>query len=138
MIGLDSNVLLRLLTKDEPAQAELARDLVAASGPGRRAHVSVIVLCELVWVLGRAMKYRRADIAVMLDALLHSPHLSIEDAAAVREAVERFRRGADFADALIGLRNRDSGCAATLTFDRDASGQPEFRLLTATSLREML
>ncbi len=61
----------------------------------------------------------RGEVADALDALLEAESLSIEDRELVHEAIQRFRAGkGDFADYLLGLRNRRAGCETTLTFDR--------------------
>lgn len=138
MIGIDTNVLLRHLTMDDPAQASLARRAIDGFDAANPGHVSVIVLCELVWVLERAFRRSREEIAVAIQVLLHTRHLLFEDFEVVEAALTRYRRGrVGFSDTLLGLRNRMAGCEATLTFDRDAAAQAEFRLLTATGVQEM-
>ena len=81
-----------------------------------------VALCEMVWVLARAHHYSRAAIADILEALLASTDIILEDEALVRSASRSFRAKAiDFADALIGGVNRARGCEATATFDRRAA-----------------
>jgi predicted nucleic-acid-binding protein len=123
MIGLDTNVLARLFVEDDFAQARQAREFVAArctrQDPG---FVDRVALCELVWVLASAHDYRRSEIALVIEKLLSSGDLMLEDEGAVRAALQAFRNGnVDFADALIGEVNRLRGCAATATFDRKAA-----------------
>jgi predicted nucleic-acid-binding protein len=123
MIGLDSNVLLRLLLEDDPEQLRRARDLVlarcSADHPG---FVNAVVLCETLWVLQRAYRVERARVAGMLQALLDSEDLVIEHAGDVRVALDDYRAGKlDLADVLIGAINRHRGCSGTATFDRKAS-----------------
>jgi len=123
MIGLDTNVLARLFVDDDATQARQAREFVAArctrQNPG---FVDRVALCELVWVLSSAHGYRRAEIAPIIEKLLASHDLVLEDEGAVRGALRAFRtRNIDFADALIGEVNRARGCEATATFDRKAA-----------------
>ena len=84
--------------------------------------VDRVALCELVWVLSSIHAYRRAEIAPVIEKLLASPDLILEDDGAVRAALRTFRtRNIDFADALIGEVNRARGCETTATFDRKAA-----------------
>jgi len=129
--GLDTNVLVRFLTADEPSQSEAARRLVeSAETHGERLHVSTLVLAELVWVLrGASYACSRSEIADALDALLDATVFEIQDRDLVRRAAGSFRAGpADFSDYLIGGLDRRAGCTATLTFDR--------RLLTTDGFAE--
>lgn len=123
MIGLDTNVLARLFVEDDIAQAREAREFVAArctrQDPG---FVDRVALCELVWVLASVHDYRRGEIALVIEKLLSSGDLMLEDERAVGSALQAFRTGnVDFSDALIGEVNRLRGCAATATFDRKAA-----------------
>ncbi len=123
MIGLDTNVLARLFVEDDITQAHQAREFVAArctrQEPG---FVDRVALCELVWVLASVHDYRRGEIAPVIEKLLSSGDLMLEDEGAVRAALQAFRTGnVDFADALIGEVNRLRGCDATATFDRKAA-----------------
>lgn len=90
MIGSDTNLLVRYLTQDEPAQAEMARRLIeercTAAAPG---FVNRIVLCELVWVLMRGYRLSRGATADVIERLLRTKELVIEDAGDVLGAVAR-------------------------------------------------
>ena len=80
MIGLDTNVLARLFVDDDIAQARQAREFVAArctsETPG---FVDRVALCELVWVLASVHDYRRGEIAPIIEKLLSSSDLMLED-----------------------------------------------------------
>jgi predicted nucleic-acid-binding protein len=122
MIGLDTNVLARLFIDDDPAQAKLARQFVVGrcsrQNPG---FVDRVALCELVWVLSSLHGYVRIEIVGIIQQLLASQDIVLEDAEAVAVATRIFAtRNVDFADALIGEINRTRGCEATATFDRKA------------------
>lgn len=130
MIGLDTNILVRLITDDDPAQAErAARFLGENCSAASPAFINCVVLVELEWVLRSAYGYERVLIADALEQLLGSPDRSIEREAEVRDAMVIYRNGADFADALIGRNNHASGCDATLTFDRGVPAAVGFRVL---------
>jgi len=121
MRGLGTNILVRFLTADEPAQSEVARQLIeTAEATHERLHVSALVLAELVWVLrGGRYALPRDAVADAVEALLDARVFEIQDRDLVRSAVISFRDGpADFSDYLIGEHDRRAGCTSTLTFDR--------------------
>jgi predicted nucleic-acid-binding protein len=118
--GLDTNVVVRYLTQDDPAQSRRANAIVDdAIAGGERIHVDTVVLCEVVWVLRSAYGFPRAMVAGALGRLLETSQLSVDERDLLREAARRYAAGGgDFADYVIGLRDRDAGCDTTLTFDR--------------------
>jgi predicted nucleic-acid-binding protein len=125
--GLDTNVLLRYLLRDEPAQAaraerELERD--------DRFIVDGIVLCEIVWVLDSGYGLSREEIIRALERILATAQFEIADKDLALAALDDFRRStADFSDCLIGRRNRAAGARETVTFDRSLRHLDGFRLL---------
>jgi len=127
VIGLDTNVLLRYLVRDDAAQAaraerELERD--------ERFLIDGIVLCELVGVLETGYGCSRADIVVALERILATAQFEIESQDLVAAALDDYRRSAaDFSDCLIGRRHRAAGTVETVTFDRSLKGLEGFRLL---------
>jgi predicted nucleic-acid-binding protein len=123
MIGLDTNVIVRLFVDDDPKQAQLARQFVATRcTPDSPGFVDRVALCELVWVLGSAHGYGRMEIADVVEKLLTSNDMVLEDCEWVRVALKTCRMSnVDFADVLIGQVNRARGCEATATFDRRAA-----------------
>lgn len=129
MRGLDTNVLVRLVTRDDPEQAELALALVEdAERRGEPLHVAVPVLCELAWVLqGRLYDYDRPSIAAVLERLLETGIFAVQDREVVQQSLEDFRRGpAGFPDYLIGRQNRRAGCRDTVTLDEALAREPGF------------
>jgi len=131
MIGLDTNVLVRYLTQDDPVQAARAGALLTdATARGGRCYVSAVVLCELVWVLREAYQQSKPQIVDTLDRILSTRQFEIGDKDVVRAALDTFRSGrGDFADYVIGEMHRAAGCDGTATFDRRLGGAPGFRLL---------
>lgn len=131
MIGIDTNVIVRLLVADDEKQTDAAsRYLKQHCSSDDPALLSDIVLVECAWVLEDVYEYSRAQIGDAIDGLLATAQLRAEDASAVGMALQRFRSGsADFADCLLGVNNADAGCEYTATLDRKASKLPEFRLL---------
>lgn len=131
MIGLDTNVLVRYLTHDDPVQYAKAAALInAATERGDRFVVNTAVLCELAWVLGTAYTYSRDDIARALEQILATAEFEVERLDDARQALRDFRTTkADFSDALIGRINRSLGAEHTVTFDRALRSVETFRLL---------
>jgi predicted nucleic-acid-binding protein len=130
MKGIDTNVLVRYLTQDEPAQSRKANVFLReTSSRGERCFIGSVVLCELVWVLRGAYGYGRAEICMVLEKLLSTAEFSIEDKEIAYRALEDYRTGGDFADHLIGWRNLKAGCDVTVTFDRALKGDPRFTVL---------
>ncbi len=131
MIGLDTNVLVRYLTRDDEAQFKAARKLLhEIESSGDTAYLSVVVLAELAWVLDISYGFDRRTLASTLEKLLGTVEFTVEDRELVGEAVAEFAAGkAGFADHLIGARNRAAGCNTTATFDRSLRGSPAFRIL---------
>jgi predicted nucleic-acid-binding protein len=131
MIGLDTNVLVRYLTQDDPAHyAKAAAFIDAATDRGEQFVVNTAVLCELVWVLGTAYGYSREQIASALEQILATAQFEVERLDEARQALRDFRSTkADFSDALIGRINRSLGAEHTVTFDRDLKALETFRML---------
>ena len=113
MIALDTNILVRVLTRDDPAQADLAVDLMKSGD----LFVCKTVLLELERVLRFAYGFDRAAIHGAIVRLLGLPELQVEDGDTVADALRGYEAGMDFADALHLL-----SCAPTVTefatFDR--------------------
>jgi len=131
VIGLDTNVLVRYIVEDEPAQAELARIVIEekcnASAPG---FINLIVLCELVWVLQRAYRCQRHLIAEVLRNLFLTEVFLIEKHDVAWQAyLDYCESNCDYADCLISRLNSSFDCSTTLTFDRKAGILPGNTLL---------
>ena len=131
MIGLDTNVAVRLLTQDDARQSRRVDKLIAAARASKdQLYVSVIVLCEVGWVLRSAYGYGRDDIARSIEAILEVAEIVVEDSDLAARALVDYRRGpADLSDYLIGHRNARAGCTSTATFDRKLRGNKTFSLL---------
>lgn len=131
MNGVDTNVLVRYLTQDDPGQAAKVGVLMAeVEAADDRLFVSGVVLCELVWVLETAYRLRRREVAAALQEILAVRHLEFEDKDLLRLALEDYRASrADFADCVIGRLSSRAGCTTTWTLDRGTRGLPWFRLL---------
>jgi predicted nucleic-acid-binding protein len=128
--GIDTNILIRYLVRDDPAQFRAAVRFIendcTEEEPG---FVNHIVLVELVWVLERGYKYSRSAIITVLGMLLRTRQLSIEQSDDAASALYEYQNGADFADSLIAAANSRGGCEYTATLDRNASRRKGFRLI---------
>lgn len=92
--------------------------------------INRIVLCELVWVLELAYGYSKDTIVSVLEKLLRTSRLKIEDTQAAWTAFRLYQKWkADFADCLLGTTNRLGGCSKTVTFAQAASKLEDFQLL---------
>ena len=132
MIALDTNVLIRYLTRDNPEQAEAARALLqglTTNGPG---FICREVVIEVVWVLERSYHFRRERIANIVVELVATDTLVIEDDNDVAQAAAVYREGsADFSDLMILAAANRVGAQPLYTFDR------RFARLDGTELVEV-
>jgi predicted nucleic-acid-binding protein len=122
MIGLDTNVLVRYLTHDDPTQTGAAMRVMNSLSLDSPGFLSLIVIAELVWVLSISYRYQKKEIEQVLENLLRSKELVIERADIVSQASRAFSAGrADFADYLIERCGQEAECQYTVTFDRKAA-----------------
>ena len=122
MIALDTNVLVRFLTQDDPGQSTEADRLMGRLTGDTPGHVCCEVLVELVWVLERAYKYPRADIARVLEGLLSATELVVEAADDVGAVLQLYEdKGFGFPDLMIRQSSLRSGARTLVTFDRKAA-----------------
>lgn len=120
MIGIDTNLLLRLWLDDDPAQNKRLDALLAEHGraPGSLL-VTDVVLAEAAWTLKSAYEQDKDALLVALRSLLAETAFAFEDREAVASAVSLFESGAcGFADCLIVAKHARQGCQFTATFDR--------------------
>lgn len=128
MLGLDTNVLVRFLVRDDEAQFERARRLIKREvGAGEAVLISLLVLLETEWVLRSRYSRQKTEIMEAISGLLDAIELEFEDEAAIEEALYLWKDNvAEFADCLIGAHHRRLGCRATATFDAKAVRLPDF------------
>lgn len=131
MIALDTNVLVRHLTQDDPVQSPVAsREIEQAANRGEEIFISDVVLCELVWVLEDCYDLKRAQIADILERILQTSSFCFQAKETLWSALGDYRAGrADFSDYTIGRTARNAGAHPTLTLDRALRDNPLFRVL---------
>lgn len=131
MIGLDTNVLIRYIIKDDVEQFKLAERFIehrlSVEQPG---FINQIALCELVWVFESIYKVPREDIAATLQRVLETNVFVIERSDLAWRALDRYRGNHDFSDALIALTNAAYQCEHTVTFDKGAARRGEMTLIS--------
>lgn len=132
MIGLDTNVLVRYIVRDDTRQAIIATKwLETRCTEATPGFVSQLVLAEIFWVLARGYSYPKPLLVKVFAKLLAASELKIEQAADAWTALRAYQTGtADFADYLIGLRAKSAGCETLLTFDKRAAKSNLFTLAT--------
>ncbi len=130
MIGLDTNVFLRFLLKDDPVQTAQARALFRSLTPEEPGWASTATILEIAWVLMKSKRLERALVAKTITDLLALDTIVVEQAGAVAAVVRQFQSTrADFADCLIAALARVAGCKKTVTFDENASRDAGMELL---------
>lgn len=130
MIGIDTNVLVRYLTQDDPVQsaqaAEILEQRLTRDEPG---FVSLVTMAELVWVLQSFYEFTDKEIAAAIEGILAVPTFAVQNEGEVFAAIMALRMGlGSFDDALIGALSGWAGCSETLTFDRKAARLKGFTL----------
>lgn len=122
MIGLDTNVVVRYITHDDPGQSAAAVRTMDALSPDSPGFLSLIVIAELVWVLEVSYRFKKNEVEQVLETLLRSKELMVERAEIVWQALRKFSTTrADFADCLIERCGHAAECQHTLTFDQKAA-----------------
>lgn len=128
MLGIDTNVLVRFLVQDDELQFEKVRKLIKREvAAGRKVYINHLVLMETEWVLRSRYTVSKDQIIAAISGLLEAIDVQFEDEPVIEEALFNWKEAtADFADCLIGAKNRRMGCTTTATFDSKASKIPGF------------
>lgn len=122
MIGLDTNVLARYFAQDDADQAHAATAIIERLSEHEPGFVSNTALIELIWVLERCYPIQKPELIQILDGLLKSREIVVENTPQVHQALRLFSQcNAGFADCLIERSGFAAGCEFTLTFDHKAA-----------------
>lgn len=118
MHAVDTNILVRLVTRDDEKQVKIAHAFIE-----RGVWVSHVVLAETMWVLGDVYDLDHSEIATAIDMLLKERSLTIQDTEVVKAALELYRGkpSLGFSDCLILEIARKAGHLPLGTFDRNLS-----------------
>jgi predicted nucleic-acid-binding protein len=122
VIGLDTNVLVRYITQDDPSQAKKATALIENElSVGEPGFVTLITLVELIWVLDSCYAQNKETLLLVLERLLTTRQLVVEKADCAQLAMKRYAAAAaDFSDTLIAVLSEQVGCKKVVTFDKKA------------------
>jgi len=132
MKALDTNVLIRYLVQDDKKQsAQASRFIECYCTEESPCFIGQITLCELAWVLESNYAQDRKSIANVIEKLIQISQLEIMEPSVVYKALRDYESSnADFSDHLIARVNEKNGCETTVTFDKKASKQVGFELLS--------
>ena len=130
MKGLDTNILVRFYAQDDPEQCRRCDKFLQTLTPESPGYVSLVSLIELAWVLRSQYRLPKLELIRILEQMLDSPELQVENQTAVILVLRRFSQfKVDFADCLIERCGAVAGCDATVTFDVSASKSAGMKLL---------
>ncbi|MCM2450750.1 PIN domain-containing protein [Agrobacterium vitis] len=132
MIGIDTNILLRLTMQDDDIQTKQALALADSLTQAQPGFVNSAVLLEFIWTARRQVKMSKEELKIILSGFLDSENLVLEDENVIELTLDEMNRSSEeFADIFIALKNRELGCRTTMTFDRKAARTvPHMELLT--------
>ena len=130
MIGLDTNVLVRYIVQDEPAQARKASALIESLTDEAPGFISMVALVEFVWVIQGCYAADKEATVAILDKLVRLRTLRLENMDVVARAVRVYAASkADFADCMIECAGSHAQCSHTATFDSAASKTAGMQLI---------
>jgi predicted nucleic-acid-binding protein len=134
VIGLDTNIVVRYVTQDDPRQSPLATRLMeetlTVENPG---FVTLVTLCEIAWVLAECYGADRERIGGVLKGLLETRQIQVQSPELAWRALRAWESGkAGFSDALTAEVASAEGAAKVVTFDKAAARLPGFELLSGS------
>ena len=112
MISVDTNVIVRLLTGDDPPQFERAKALFSKE----TIFITTTVILECEWVLRYAYRFEQAEIIMAFQSLFGLSHVQLQDPLVIADAIEWHQNGMDFADAIHLAQSKES--ESFVTFDK--------------------
>ena len=132
MIGVDTNVLLRLFVADDETQHRAAVKFFAGRSETEPTYICLVVFLEFVWSLGHTYRYSQETVSDFVARLLDARDILFEREEVILTALQRATAsGVGLADAVIALNNAADGCSATMTFDKAAARKlPNMELLS--------
>jgi len=120
LIALDTNILVRLIVRDDPGQTILAERLIQqATDADELCFISDPVLCEVAWVLASQYRAKKVDLLAAMQGLLAGALFVFEDREVLLRVIDTYQKSrADFADCLIGAKAQARGARTTYSFER--------------------
>ncbi|MFM8453568.1 MAG: PIN domain-containing protein [Gammaproteobacteria bacterium] len=122
MIGLDTNVLVRFITRDDKLQASQVMSFIQKYQDKEQVlYINKITICQVVWVLKKGYHYKKEELLSLLKFLIHVKEFCFEDFDSVEETIELYETcSVDFADILVSISNKKAHCHETISFDSKA------------------
>ena len=120
-IAVDTNILVRFLTRDNDAQARAAAAVIAGADT---VYISIVVFCELAWVLRRAYGFSAAEIGAVYRGLIETSNVVL-DRPSVEAGLAMLQAGGDFADGVTRFEAEHAGCDRLVTLDRAFAGRSD-------------
>jgi predicted nucleic-acid-binding protein len=135
LIGIDTNVLVRYLTQDDPKQNSIANKFFHKTlSASQQGFISLVVIVETCWVLQSSYAVSDVELSSLIENLLQTPQLSIENRGSLNQALQTMMANQSpktgFVDLLINSIAETQGCVYCVTFDKRASQYAGMRLLT--------
>ncbi|MGY6707691.1 MAG: PIN domain-containing protein [Rhizobiaceae bacterium] len=132
MIGIDTNIVVRLLLRDDEVMFQRAAALVGRTSPDDPLIVNAVVVAESLWVLERKAGVERLTARATLTGLLESEEMRVHETNPFRNWAETLSsEHRDYSDLVIAQINREIGCEFTYTLDGPAAkAVPGMQLLT--------
>ncbi|MBF7054652.1 type II toxin-antitoxin system VapC family toxin [Halomonas sp. KAO] len=130
MIGLDTNVVVRYVAQDDTQQSPKATAMIESLSTDEPGFITMVSMVELVWILQSCYQATKEETVNVLETILRTRELVVEQAEIVWQALRRFDGAkADFADCLIERCASAAGCPHIVTFDKQAANTAGMRLL---------
>jgi predicted nucleic-acid-binding protein len=130
VIGLTTDVLVQFFSQSDSDHGIKARNVMCSLSATEPGWVGVAVLVDLVWEMTHAYKLNRVGVYRILDKLLSSEVIVVEQSEIVRQALNLYRdANTEFADCLISSSAKAAGCSRTVTFDRRAARDAGMELI---------
>jgi predicted nucleic-acid-binding protein len=127
MKAIDTNILVRIIIKDDETQAKKALYYIKQNA---EIFISLLVLCELSWVCIACYDLKKNELVKIIDNILRTGEFNVESSETVWTALHEYRStNADFSDCLIGAIAKHHGCSKVATFDKKASNSHFFELV---------
>ena len=128
MKGIDTNVLVRVLVKDDKIQSKKAYNYIKKHNP---VFVSLPVLCETCWVLKSCYEVQKNEIIKILEQVLQTEQINVENAEVAWQAINTFKHGkGDYADYLIAHIAKHYDCDALASFDKVSAKSNLFEFIS--------
>ncbi len=130
LVGLDTNVLLRILIKDDASQLQKITDFFDKETSCTKLIVNSVIICEAIWVLESGYKYSKSQISSIIATVLHMEQFYILDRYSVEQSLSLYLESdLDFSDAIIAFINLERNADFNITFDKKAAKTSVYRLI---------